>query len=197
MQVKNAQKSKKNEKNSLLNPLQRFTLNHIDKKSSFFKKKTLFTLKKYKKILYINKKGEKMFSLILSSLIITAEPNEPTKIIGSANTPEGQRKEVIVEQPYNSPNPFGYIAPENNTTIQNTNNAQTPPQQTSAPNMITTQSSSVNPRDMNPLHYKDKIENTIYQSGDRLIIIQSIPLKYIKEALEPNIQPTISDFPAW
>ena len=63
--------------------------------------------------------------------------------------------------------------------------------------MITTQSSSVNPRDMNPLHYKDKIENTIYQSGDRLIIIQSIPLKYIKESLEPNIQPTISDFPAW
>ncbi len=138
-----------------------------------------------------------MFSLILSSLIITAEPNEPTKIIGSANTPDGQRKEVIVEQPYNSPNPLGYIAPENNTTIQNTNNAQTPLQQTSAQNMITTQSSSVNPRDMNPLHYKDKIENTIYQSGDRLIIIQSIPLKYIKEALEPNIQPTISDFPAW
>ena len=88
-------------------------------------------------------------------------------------------------------------ATKNNTTIQNTNNAQTPLQQTSAPNMITTQSSSVNPRDMNPLHYKDEIENTIYQSGDRLIIIQSIPLKYIKEALEPNIQPTISDFPAW
>ena len=138
-----------------------------------------------------------MLSLILSSLIITAEPNEPTKIIGSANTPEGQRKEVIVEQPYNSSNPFGYIAPENNTTTQNTNNAQISLQQTSAQNMITTQSSSVNPRDMNPLHYKDKIENTIYQSGDRLIIIQSIPLKYIKEALEPNIQPTISDFPAW
>ena len=142
-----------------------------------------------------------MFSLILSSLIITAEPNEPTKIIGSANTPDGQRKEVIVEQPYNSPNPFGYIAPENNTTNQTVNTTpkilqQTPPP-TSTPNMITTQSSSVNPRDMNPLHYKDKIENTIYQSGDRLIIIQSIPLKYIKEALEPNIQPTISEFPAW
>ena len=59
-----------------------------------------------------------MFSLILSSLIITAEPNEPTKIIGSANTPDGQRKEVIVEQPYNSPNPFGYIASENNITNQ-------------------------------------------------------------------------------
>mgnify|MGYP003309675443 CR=1 FL=1 len=142
-----------------------------------------------------------MLSLILSSLIITAEPNEPTKIIGSANTPSGQRKEVIVEQPENSPDPFGYIATEN--TIQNqTNN----PQQatiaqsntsTPSPNMITSQVSTINPKDMNPLHYKDKIENTIYQSGDRLIIIQSIPLKYIKEALEPNIQPTISDFPAW
>ena len=52
MQVKNAQKSKKNEKNSLLNPLQRFTLNHFDKKLHLH-------LKKGKKNGYINKKGEK------------------------------------------------------------------------------------------------------------------------------------------
>lgn len=144
-----------------------------------------------------------MLSLILSSLIITAEPNEPTKIIGSANTPSGQRKEVIVEQPENSPNPFGYIVPkntpENFTTLQTPTNTlqNNTPSSTNASNIITHQTSTVNPRDTNPLHYKNKIENTIYQSGDRLIIIQSIPLKYIKEALEPNLQPTISDFPAW
>lgn len=142
-----------------------------------------------------------MLSLILSSLIITAEPNEPTKIIGSANTPSGQRKEVIVEQPENSPDPFGYIATENTIQNQTINPQQATIAQsnTSAPsiNMITSQVSTINPKDMNPLHYKDKIENTIYQSGDRLIIIQSIPLKYIKEALEPNLQPTISNFPAW
>ena len=143
-----------------------------------------------------------MLSLILSSLIITAEPNEPTKIIGSANTPSGQRKEVIVEQPENSPDPFGYIATENTTQNQPLNQQQNTGKQNTSPNtpsttLITTQTSTTTPKDMNPLHYKNKIENTIYQSGDRLIIIQSIPLKYIKEALEPNLQPTISDFPAW
>lgn len=63
------------------------------------------------------------------------------------------------------------------------------------PQLIANQFAEVNPKDMNPLDYKDKIENTIYQSGDRLIVIQSIPLKYIKEATEPNTQPTINDFP--
>lgn len=63
--------------------------------------------------------------------------------------------------------------------------------------LIVSQSATVNPTDDNPLDYQDKIENTIYQSGDRLIVIQSIPIKYIKEATEPNIQPTINDFPAF
>lgn len=68
-----------------------------------------------------------------------------------------------------------------------------------APSMqlITNQFASVNPTDMNPEDYADKIENTIYQSGDRLIVIQSIPIKYIKQATEPNVQPTINDFPSF
>lgn len=66
----------------------------------------------------------------------------------------------------------------------------------STPQLIVNQFAEVNPSDLNPVDYEDKIENTIYQSGDRLIIIQSIPMKYIKEAVEPNIQPTISDFPS-
>ncbi len=63
------------------------------------------------------------------------------------------------------------------------------------PQLIVNQLAAVNPTDNNPLDYQDKIENTIYQSGDRLIVIQSIPLKYIKEATTPNTQPTINDFP--
>lgn len=74
-----------------------------------------------------------------------------------------------------------------------TNADETTPQM----QLITNQLATVNPTDMNPLDYKDKIENTIYQSGDRLIVIQSIPIKYIKQATEPNIQPTINDFPSF
>lgn len=144
-----------------------------------------------------------MLSLILSSLIITAEPNQPTEIIGSANTPSGSQNEVIVKQPQNSPNPFGYIAPNYTQPNNNISKQTTPPntsnstKKSTPDQLITSQTSTISPKDMNPLDYKDKIENTIYQSGDRLIIIQSIPLKYIKEALEPNIQPTISDYPSW
>lgn len=53
-----------------------------------------------------------------------------------------------------------------------------------------------NPTDLNPLDYENKIENTIYQSGNRLIIIQSIPIKYINQATQPNLQPTISTAPS-
>lgn len=146
-----------------------------------------------------------MFSLILSSLIISAQPNHPTEIIGTANTPSGSQKEITVKQPENISNPFGYITPDyyqsnnNENTSTSTINTPTPPSlsQSNQEKLITTQTSTISPTDLNPLDYTNKIENTIYQSGDRLIIIQSIPIKYIKEATTPNIQPTISDFPAW
>ena len=146
-----------------------------------------------------------MLSLLLSYLIISAQPNHPTEIIGTANTPSGSQKEITVKQPENISNPFGYIIPDyyqsnnNENTSTSTINTPTPPSlsQSNQEKLITTQTSTISPKDLNPLDYTNKIENTIYQSGDRLIIIQSIPIKYIKEATTPNIQPTISDFPAW
>lgn len=150
-----------------------------------------------------------MFSLILSSLILSAEPNQPTEVIGSAATPDGARHNVTVFQPNNLENPFGYIAPEQYTPPQVIGNNPTPPlpPQTSssisntsaAPIQLITQTSTTNPLDMNqnPLYYQNKIENTIYQSGNRLIDVQSVPIKDINTALTPNIQPTISDYPAW
>ncbi|MBO5284746.1 MAG: hypothetical protein J6B00_02600 [Alphaproteobacteria bacterium] len=142
-----------------------------------------------------------MFTLLLSSLIINASPAMPTEITGSAAAPSGGRNEITVTQPQDAPNPFGYIAPEPIATpAQYTASSQPniPTEQASPqPALLTDQFATVNPKDMNPLDYKDKIENTIYQSGDRLIIIQSVPLKYIKEATEPNIQPSINTFPSF
>lgn len=147
-----------------------------------------------------------MFSLILSSLILSAEPNQPTEIIGSAATPNGPRKEVIVEQPQDTPNPFGYIAPtpQGGPTVyappESASSAQTlPPSSTDTPQPLISQTSTTNPADMspNPLDYQNKIENTIYQDGNRLLDVQSIPIKDINKALTPNIQPTISNYPAW
>ena len=147
-----------------------------------------------------------MLSLILSTLILSAEPNQPTEIIGSAATPDGPRKEVIVEQPQDAPDPFGYIAPtpEGGPTVYTAPEPepQTPPPAssiTNTPQALVCQTSTTNPQDMNenPLDYQNKIENTIYQDGDRLLDVQSIPIKDINKALTPNIQPTISNYPSW
>ena len=150
-----------------------------------------------------------MLTILLSSLLISATPNQPTEVYGAANTPNGGQNTVTVEQPKNMQNPFGYIAPEETTPQEtsttttvttNSTSSQTPstaPQNIPSAKLLANQLATVNPTDMNPLDYKDKIENTIYQAGDRLVIIQSIPIKYIKEATEPNIQPTINDFPSF
>jgi hypothetical protein len=147
-----------------------------------------------------------MFSLILSSLIISAEPNQPTEVIGSAATPDGERHNITVFQPNNQENPFGYIAPEQYIPPKLIGNTPSLPETSSAttgtpkePIQLVTQTSTTNPLEMNqnPLAYQNKIENTIYQSGNRLIDIQSVPIKDINTALTPNIQPTISDYPSW
>lgn len=150
-----------------------------------------------------------MYALMLASMIITSTPNEPTEIIGSAATPDGERNEITVEQPQNAPNPFGYVAPNEEykslLTEEQEEAASAPQQkpQSTAPqtnpqiNKLISQSSTVNPTDMNPLHYQNQIENTIYQDGNRLIDVQSIPLKDISAAVQPNIQPEITDYPAF
>ena len=144
-----------------------------------------------------------MLTLLLTSMLISAEPNQPTEIYGAAASPAGGQNTMTVQQPENMANPFGYIAPESSPTAeQSTQQASTTSQTSStalhnisSAKLLANQLAAVNPKDMNPLDYKDKIENTIYQSGDRLIVIQSIPMKYIKEATEPNIQPSINNFP--
>lgn len=144
-----------------------------------------------------------MINLILSILILTATTNQQNEIIGYANTPSGTQKEIIIKNPIDNIPPSSYIN-QQSSAISPTENQQPPKQNNTKQkalnnniSFITSQTSTFSPKDMNPLDYRDKVENTIYQSGDRLILIQSIPLKYIKEATTPNIQPTISDFPSW
>lgn len=150
-----------------------------------------------------------MLALIISSLIITSTPNSPTEIIGSAATPNGGRNEIFVEQPENIQDPFGLPAsaeqasgaPSITTStpqpipLSPTNNSPQIAPGTSTP--LVNQASEVNPKDLNPLDYKNQIENTIYQSGDRLIDVQSIPLQDISSATQPNLQPEITDYPAF
>lgn len=151
-----------------------------------------------------------MLALIISSIIISSVPNSPTEVIGSAATPNGGRNEIFIEQPENIQDPFGLPASAEqansapSTTFSPearpasptpTNNS--PQTASNSPTPLVSQTSEVNPKDMNPLDYKNQIENTIYQSGDRLIDVQSIPLQDISSAVQPNLQPEITDYPAF
>lgn len=152
-----------------------------------------------------------MLIFILSTLILNTTPDEPTEIFGSAATADGGRNEIIVEQSQDSLNPFGSYpqsqetlpSPAQKTPVSPDTAADSsnPPAAAQTPKPDTTplvnQSATVNPTDMNPLDYQNKIENTIYQDGDRLIDVQSIPLKDISSAVQPNTQPTITDYPAF
>ena len=141
-----------------------------------------------------------MFSILLTSIFFASSSANPTEIKASAATSSGTQAEITITQPEN------YIQ-----TLTETPTISTPEQaitQKLEPQKATTlscpvlklyynQSSTVSPKISNPLDYINKIENTIYQLDDRLIIIQSIPIKYIKKALTPNIQPTIKNYPTF
>lgn len=146
-----------------------------------------------------------MLAFILGTVILTSSPDTPTEIIGSAATPDGGRNEIFIEQPSGMQDPFGQPdiqtpPPTVSPSVQNTSSPSASPTaitDNKGPRPLISQSSSVNPTDMNPLDYQNKIENTIYQDGNRLIDVQSIPLKDISSAVQPNLQPTITDYPAF
>lgn len=71
-----------------------------------------------------------MLTLILTSMLITAEPNQPTEVYGAAASSDGGQNTITVQQPENMQNPFGYIAPE--TTTQQPSQPATQPSEHTA-----------------------------------------------------------------
>ena len=155
-----------------------------------------------------------MYTLFLTALILSAEPNQPTEVIGSAATPNGERHNVEVIQQNNLENPFGYVAetpspPAESASEQpivddfippaeraQLNDTAEQPTNTSTQPLVN-QEEPINPTDMNPLDYENKIGNTLYQQGNRLIDEQSIPIEDVDTVLTPNTQPTVTNVPAF
>ena len=53
------------------------------------------------------------------------------------------------------------------------------------------------PFSISPQAEQNKIENTLYEGGNRIYDVQSFPLKDIKTITEPNLDPTISTYPEY
>lgn len=111
----------------------------------------------------------------------------------------------LLEQPDNNKNPLG-------NPISEPASEQIPPSSfvspsapqaakiESQPSDGITEYESINPQispQTTPQIEAGKIQNTIFQGGQRIYDVQSIPIKDINKVEEPNIQPTISTYPAY
>ena len=146
-----------------------------------------------------------MIKLIAFIILISTNSfsQTPTIVFGSSELPNHQPDSVLLIQPEGSPNPLGdpiITMPQNN--VEENQNVNQSPNAEHTENIgvnMVNQVSEQNPLpfSLTPEQLKNKIENTLYQGGDRIYDIQSFPLKDINKITEPNIQPTITDYPAY
>ena len=133
-----------------------------------------------------------------SRLVIAEEamPSVPTVIMGEAVTPSGKKREVIVEQPENAPNPLGNPIVDDTPNVADNVpeapiavNAET----NNSPNVIkqSAPSGELQPDEVPLPQPSTRIENELYQSGNDIVDVQAYPIEDVKEATTPNIEPTI------
>jgi hypothetical protein len=141
----------------------------------------------------------------ITLLSTSAYSQNPTVVYGASELPDKTHDSVVLVQPENAQNPLGnpIVAPENvyNTeslAVEQVSSENNDLQQ-SDKSVSIQQTSEQNPPAFSetPQELKNKIENTLYQGGDRIYDIQSYPINDIKEITEPNIQPTITTYPEY
>ena len=119
-------------------------------------------------------------------------------IVGSASTPSG--KEIKEEMVLPSDDTY---APFPNVVQESPNKAQEMPslnvQHQNEPLKKVDEWSEQNPKpfSISPQKQESEIENTLYEGGDRIYDVQSYPIKDIQTITEPNIDPTITNYPAY
>ena len=129
----------------------------------------------------------------------------PTIVYGDSELPDKTHDSVILVQPENAQNPLGnpIVVPENLYNTESAISEKTIPAKNNIPQnhkaVSIQQISEQNPPAFSetPQELQNKIENTLYQGGDRIYDIQSYPLNDIKKITEPNIQPTITTYPEY
>ena len=129
----------------------------------------------------------------------------PVVVFGSANEGGGQRNNFLLEQSGDD-NPLGnpiVLAPRveiANTPEPVTKNAISPAQPRMPIIPMVQESLPQNPKispQETPQIVNKQIQNTLYESGGRIYDIQSIPDDDIKYIQRPNLNPTITTYPAY
>lgn len=127
----------------------------------------------------------------------------PTVVYGESELPDGKIDSYLIKQPYNAPNPLGdpivSIPQEQNDTKTQTSDSLPEQTDSSSKDLTVNQIAEQNPPPfaVSPETMQNKIENTLYQGGNRIYDIQSYPLEDINKITEPNINPTITTYPEY
>jgi len=136
-----------------------------------------------------------------------APSNAPVYVFGSANEGNGKRNNFLLQQ-NGEENPLGNPILNDNFLIQNNaseNAAPQPPlkpavKNDSLPSSVVQENLPQNPQispQETPQIVNKQIQNTLYESGRRIYDIQSYPAADIDVIEQPNINKTITTYPAY
>lgn len=139
--------------------------------------------------------------------VISEELNssQPTLVYGAAKEKNGQEQEVLVKQSATSENPLGnpIVAPESNGQEQKVSGSETTPsvnseikKSVSEINEVTSQNPKISPENT-PQKMDNEIQNTLYESGNRIYDVQSYPVKDINDITEPNVDNEVVNYPIY
>lgn len=131
-----------------------------------------------------------------------------TVVYGSAATQQGSQDTFVVEQPTDAANPLGSpivddstaqpaaTSPQpTDTAVQPSTNNVAAPLPAGVVNQISEQNPSIS-SEPNPASMDNKIQDTLYESGNRIYDIQSYPVNDVNQMESPS-QPTIDNYPAY
>ena len=122
----------------------------------------------------------RFFLMLLSGCVFSfysLAQDDPTIVYGAANTADGKKKEFVVEQPKNGPNPLGnpIVGPDNPVEVYGDLNSNFEFQ---SENQSQPQSQFNNDADNNSVNQNDlgnDFENTLLEANGRVYDVQSYP----------------------
>lgn len=124
----------------------------------------------------------------------------PVVVYGSANEGDGKRNTFLLEQP-NASNPLGnpiqFSEPEKRDSTEAPQIFSVAQQKSVPQQKVISESLPVNPQfsaTETPQKEDKQIQNTLYESGDRIYDLQSYPVKDVDYIETPNIDPTITTY---
>ncbi len=128
-------------------------------------------------------------------------PSAPVFVFGAANQGNGQQDGFLVEQPNeNNPlgNPIDVPYSQSVSPAANIPEVQSPTEKAVNTNVVSEdlpQNPELSPQE-SPQRVNQEIQNTLYESGGRIYDVQSYPENDVKTIEQPNLDNTITTYPA-